>query len=66
MRLRRAEATDVEALTHIRRNAILALAVPAMSRAQAEAWVAGAAPDRITRAIREHEVWVAVDGAALT
>ena len=65
MRIRRAEATDEQALAHIRRSAILMLAVPAMSMEQAEQWAARAAADRITRAIRDHDVWVAVEGAAI-
>jgi putative acetyltransferase len=65
MDLRRADAADGAALTHIRRSAILALAVPAMTVAQAEAWAAGAAPDRVARAIREHAVWVAVEESPL-
>jgi GNAT superfamily N-acetyltransferase len=32
---------------------------------QAEKWAARAAADRIARAIREHDVWVAVEGAAI-
>ena len=61
MQIRRAEAADEEALTSIRRHAILTLAVPAMSMEQAEKWAARAAADRIARAIRDHDVWVAVD-----
>jgi nucleoside phosphorylase len=61
MRIRRAEAADEEALAQIRRSAILALAVPAISMAQAEQWATQAAVDRIARAIRNHEVWVAVE-----
>src|SRR5215470_17708274 len=57
MQIRRAEAVDEEALASIRRRAILALAVPAMSREQAERWVA--------RAMQEHDVWVAVEGDAI-
>jgi GNAT superfamily N-acetyltransferase len=64
MRIRRAEAADEEALA-IRRRAILALAVPAMSREQAERWATRGAADRVARAMREHDVWVAVDGAAI-
>ena len=45
MQLRRAETTDEEALAHVRRSVILALAVPTMSREQAEQlrtmWPAG-------------------------
>jgi putative acetyltransferase len=65
MRIRRAEATDEQALAQIRRSAILMLAVPAMSIEQAEQWAARAAADRIARAIRDHKVWVAVEGAAI-
>ena len=65
MKIRRAEAADEEALTSIRRQAILALAVPAMSTEQAEKWATRAAADRIARAIRDHDVWVAVDGVAI-
>jgi putative acetyltransferase len=65
MQIRRAEAADEEALAGIRRRAILALAVPAMSREQAETWAAQTAADRIARAIRDHDVWVAADGAAI-
>jgi putative acetyltransferase len=65
MQIRRAKATDEEALASIRRNAILVLAVPAMSIEQAEQWAARAVADRIVRAIRDHAVWVAVDGAAI-
>lgn len=65
MQIRHAEAADEEALSTIRRRAILALAVPALSREQAEQWATRAAADRIARAIREDDVWVAVDGAAI-
>jgi putative acetyltransferase len=65
MRIRRANATDEDVLARIRRNAILELAVPAMSMKQAERWSARAAADRIVRAIRDHTVWVAVEGAVL-
>jgi putative acetyltransferase len=65
MQIRRAEAADEEALVRIRRSAILALAVPALSREQAARWATRAAADRIARAIREHDAWVAVEGAAI-
>jgi putative acetyltransferase len=65
MQIRRAEAADEEALARIRRSAILALAVPAMSIEQAETWATRVAADRIARAIREHDVWVAVEGVAI-
>jgi GNAT superfamily N-acetyltransferase len=65
MQIRRAEATDEEALARIRRSAILGLAVPALSMEQARHWAMRPAPDRTARAIRDHDVWVAVDGGAL-
>lgn len=65
MRIRRAKTTDEEALATIRRNAILVLAVSAMSMEQAEQWSARAAADRIVRAIRDHIVWVAVEAAVI-
>ena len=65
MQIRRAEAADEEALASIRRRAILALAVPAMSREQAERWATRGAADHVARAMREHDVWVAVEGAAI-
>jgi putative acetyltransferase len=65
MQIRRAEPADEEVLASIRRRAILALAVPAMPREQAEQWATRAAADRIARAIRDHDVWVAVEGTAL-
>jgi GNAT superfamily N-acetyltransferase len=65
MYIRRAEATDEDALAGIRRSAILTLAVPAMSIQQAEHWAREVAPDRSTRAIHDHTVWVAVETAAI-
>jgi putative acetyltransferase len=65
MHIRRAAISDQETLARIRREAILALAVPAMSIEQAEQWAAQVAADRITRAIGEHDVWVAVGEAAI-
>ena len=65
MQIRRAEAADEAVLTSIRRSAILMLAVPAMSMEQAEEWATRAVADRVARAIREHEVWVAVEGATI-
>jgi putative acetyltransferase len=65
MQIRHAEAADEEALASIRRCAILALAVPAMSREQAEKWATRAAADRIARAIRDRDVWVAVEEVAI-
>jgi GNAT superfamily N-acetyltransferase len=65
MRIRRAEAADEEALVGIRRRAILALTAPAMSTGQAERWATRGTADRVARAMREHDVWVAVEGAAI-
>jgi putative acetyltransferase len=61
MQIRRAEATDEKALATLRRCAILTLAVPVLSWEEAEKWATQVAPDRIVRAIRDHDVWVAVD-----
>jgi GNAT superfamily N-acetyltransferase len=63
--IRRAEAADERVLATIRRQAILALAVPAMSREDAERWAMSAAADRVARAIRDHDVWVAVEEVAI-
>jgi ribosomal protein S18 acetylase RimI-like enzyme len=63
--VRRAEAADTEALVTIRRRAILALAVPVMPTEQAERWAARGTADRVAQAIREHDVWVAVEAAAI-
>ena len=65
MQIRRAEAADAETLASTRRSAILALAVPAISMEQAEKWATRAAADRIARAIRDHDVWVAVEGTTI-
>jgi hypothetical protein len=65
MQIRRAEATYEETLARIRRSAILGLAVLAMSIEQAENWAAPAAADRIVRTILDHQVWVAMKGAAI-
>jgi putative acetyltransferase len=65
MQIRRAEAADEEVLTSIRRSAILVLAVPAISMEQAEKWATRAAADRMARAIRDHDVWVAVEEVAI-
>jgi GNAT superfamily N-acetyltransferase len=65
MQIRRAEATDEKALATLRRCAILTLAVSVLSREEAEKWAMQVAPDRVARAIREHDVWVAVEEAAI-
>jgi GNAT superfamily N-acetyltransferase len=61
MQIRRAATTDEEVLVEIRREAILALAVPILAEEEAEAWAMQVPEDRIGRALREHEVWVAED-----
>src|SRR5688572_20238461 len=61
MKIRRGETTDEEALAGIRRSAIFGLAVPAISMEQAVQWATRSAADRIVRAIRDHDVWVAVE-----
>ena len=61
IQIRRAAAADEKALASVRRSAILALAGPAMSMEHAARWAGRPATDRIARAIREHDVWVAVD-----
>lgn len=65
IQIRRAETGDEEAIARIRRRAILSLAVPTMSLEQAETWAALVAEDRFARAIRDHEVWVAMGVAAM-
>jgi GNAT superfamily N-acetyltransferase len=65
MQIRRAEAADEKALAIVRRSAILSLAVPVISIEEAEKWATQVAADRISRAILEHDVWVAVDEAAI-
>ncbi|MEO8396320.1 MAG: GNAT family N-acetyltransferase [Chloroflexota bacterium] len=61
MQIRRANPTDAEALATIRRRAIRALAVPSISPEEAEKWARQVAANRFTRAIQDHEVWVAVE-----
>lgn len=65
LQIRRAESIDAEVLATIRRSAILTLAVPALSVKQAETWATQTAADRIARAIREHDVWVAVEESVI-
>ena len=59
MRIRRAERADEERLGTIRHDAILALAVPILSQAEAETWAKQISEDRIGQAVRAHAVWVA-------
>ncbi len=62
--IRRADSVDAESLDAVRRSSILGLSAPSISNEEAERWAGGAGADRITRAIREHSVWVAVREAA--
>jgi putative acetyltransferase len=57
--LRPAEEADRDVLEVIRRDAILALAISAMSDRRAQDWADSADEQRVLRAIHEHEVWVA-------
>jgi putative acetyltransferase len=65
MRIRSANLSDEQALAHVRARAILALAVPALSMEEAESWAFHVAPDRITKALTAHHVWVAVETAVI-
>lgn len=65
MQIRRATIEDEQALAGIRLRSILALAAPTMSQQEAGRWANGIAEDRVLRALREHEVWVAVEGTAI-
>ncbi len=65
MQIRRANPTDAEALATIRRRAIRALAVPSISPEEAEKWARQVAANRFTRAIQDHEVWVAVEAQVI-
>jgi hypothetical protein len=65
LQIRRTESIDEEVLATIRRSAILTLAIPMLSLEQAETWATQTATDRIARAIREHDVWVAVEGVVI-
>src|SRR4051794_31629162 len=65
MQIRRANPTDAETLATIRRRAIRALAVPSISAEEAEKWARQVAAHRFTRAIQDHEVWVAVESVVI-
>jgi len=65
VQIRRAEIADEHVLGRIRRDSILGLAGPATSMARAEVWANGVAADRFARAIREHDVWIAVETVAI-
>lgn len=65
MKIQRAVVADEPALARIRCDAIRALAVSAMSIEDAEAWATGVAPDRVVRAIVDHEVWVYIEEAII-
>jgi putative acetyltransferase len=60
--LRPAEEADIHDLASVRHNAIVKLAVSAMSESRAIGWADSGDERRVARAIDEHEVWVAVDG----
>jgi len=60
MQIRRANLMDEAKLATVRRDAILTLAVPTLSEAEAEQWAQQVSPERFVRALREHTVWVAV------
>lgn len=62
MHIRRATPHDEASLGTIRRAAILTLTTPTLTQAEAAAWAAQLTPDRIARALRDHDVWVAVAG----
>ena len=61
MHIRRAIADDEHDIADVRRRAILTLATTAMSQEQATSWVIGVRSNRFAKAIRDHDVWVAVD-----
>jgi len=65
MQIRRAELTDEAALGSIRRRSILKLAAAAISAEEAAEWATGTPAGRIARAIREHDVWVALEDVAI-
>lgn len=59
LKIRAARPDDVEPLTAIRREAILTLSSAEVGRKRARDWANSATPDRVCRAIEEHEVSVA-------
>ena len=61
MQLWRATLADTDALAAIRRDAILGLTTPVLTRQQAARWALDAPPDRFVRAVRDHAVWLAVE-----
>ncbi|MBX3010265.1 MAG: GNAT family N-acetyltransferase [Caldilineaceae bacterium] len=63
--IRRAQITDEGSLATIRREAILALAVPTLSWEAATAWADQVSADRFARALQEHLVWVAVEAGVV-
>src|SRR5262249_22858569 len=65
MQIRRAASGDEEALAAIRRRAILTLTAPALSPEQGDAWASKIAADRITLALADHDVVVAVDAVPI-
>ena len=65
MQICSAHAYDADALARIRREAILALAGAILSVEQVAHWANSAAADRCARAIRDHAVWIAIDGVPI-
>lgn len=57
--IRPAHINEIATLTQIRRRAILTLAAPTLGQEEAQRWAAAAAPDRVQRALEQHQVWVA-------
>ena len=59
LKIRAARPDDVEPLTAIRREAILTLSSEEVGGGRARDWANSATPDRVCRAIEEHQVRVA-------
>ena len=64
--IRRAQPADAARLLEIRREAILALAVPALSLQQAMNWAASRNLEWMERVIATHALWVASGEARIT
>ena len=56
--IRRAVATDAQALASVRRAAILVLAADVLGEQEARRWADRSAPDRVSTAIAEQDVWL--------
>lgn len=57
--LRPAHFDDIATLTQIRRVAILTLTAPTLGQEAAQHWADAAASNRVQRALKIHQVWVA-------